>query len=58
MTDKREHLAGMSANGAAAYAMNNDLGELFEEPPDQLGELVRHLDAARQAAASLKRDAA
>jgi len=26
--------------------------------PDQLGELVRHLDAARQAAASLKRDAA
>jgi hypothetical protein len=114
MTKKREDLAGMSANEATAFAMNNDLGDLFDEgevvrerrpakmvtalridlgiqaeleaaaaargigsstlmrqiieewvqanrdapPPDQLGELVRHLDAARQAATSLTHHAA
>ena len=104
----------MPESDAAAFAMNNDLGELFDSAEvvrerrpakmvtalridldiqseleaaaaargigsstlmreiieewvraqrdapafDQLGELVRHLDAARHAAASLKRDAA
>jgi hypothetical protein len=114
MTKKRTDLAGMSGPDAAAFAMNNDLGGLFEDAdvvkerrpakmvtalridldiqaeleaaaaargigtstlmreiiedwvrtqrdapaPDQLGELVRHLDAARHAAASLRQDAA
>lgn len=114
MTKKREDLAGKSADEAAAFAMNNDLGDLFDEAevvrerrpakvvtalridldiqaeleaaaaargigastlmrqiieewvgrhrgapaPDQLGELVRHLDAARNAAATLAQDAA
>ncbi|WP_433614448.1 hypothetical protein ACQP2P_08485 [Dactylosporangium sp. CA-139114] len=114
MTEKRTDLAGMPGHDAAAFAMNNDLGELFEDAdvvkerrpakmvtalridldiqaeleaaaaargigtstlmreiiedwvrthrdapaPDQLGELVRHLDAARHAAASLRQDAA
>ncbi len=115
MSKKREDLARMSANDAAAFAMNNDLGDLLGEAgmardrrpakmvttlridldiqaeleaaanargigsstlmrqiieewvgahrgeaaaPDQLGELVRHLDAARRAAASLTRDTA
>jgi hypothetical protein len=114
MTKKRGDLSGMSATDAAAFAMNNDLGDLFDEgevvrerrpakmvtalridlgiqaeleaaaaargvgsstlmrqiieewvlahrdapAPDQLGELVRHLDAARQAATSLTRPAA
>src|SRR5262245_48268871 len=109
MRAKRGGLAGEPAKDAAAYAMNNDLGELFEEAevvrerrpaklltalridlstqaeleaaaaargigsstlmrqiieewveanrnapaPDQIGELVRHLDAVRRAAASL-----
>ena len=114
MTKKRTDLTAMSGADAAEFAMNNDLGELFESAevvrerrpakmvtalridldiqseleaaaaargigsstlmreiieewvraqrdapaPDQLGELVRHLDAARHAAASLKRNAA
>ena len=114
MSPDNDRLAGKSADDAAAYAMDNDLGDMFEhaqvvrerrpakmvtalridldiqveleaaaaergigsstlmrqiieewiashrdEPaPDQLGELVRHLDAARKAAASLARDAA
>jgi hypothetical protein len=114
MTEKREDLAGKSANEAAAFAMDNDLGDLFDRaevvrerrpakmvttlridlgiqteleaaaaargigsstlmrqiieewvlanrdapPPDQLGELVRHLDAARRAATSLTLPAA
>ena len=114
MTKKREDLAGISADEAAAFAMDNDLSELFDEaavvrerrpakmvtalridlgtqaeleaaaaargigsstlmrqiiedwvlanrdapPPDQLVELVRHLDAARQAATSLTHRAA
>src|SRR5438552_10329408 len=114
MSKKRADLADMSGNDAAAFAMDNDLGELFDTAdvvkerrpakmvttlrldldiqaeleaaahargigsstlmrqiieewvaahrdvpaPDQLGELVRHLDAARQAAASLTHDAA
>lgn len=33
-------------------------GHRGEPAPDQLGELVRHLDAARQAASQLARDAA
>ena len=114
MTHINDELAGKTADEAAAYAMDNDLGTVFERAevirerrpakmvtalrigldiqaeleaaaatrgigsstlmrqiieewvvahrdtpaPDQLGELVRHLDAARQAAASLARDAA
>jgi predicted DNA-binding protein len=114
MSKKRADLVGMSGNDAAAFAMDNDLGELFDSAdvvqerrpakmvtalridldiqaeleaaaaargigsstlmreiieewvrtqraapaPDQLGELVRHLDAARHAAASLRRNAA
>jgi hypothetical protein len=114
MSKKREDLAGVSGSDAAAFAMNNDLSDLFDEAevvrerrpakmvtalridlgiqaeleaaaaargigsstlmrqiieewvlanrdapaPDQLGELVRHLDAARQAATSLARPAA
>ena len=110
MTKKRKALGGMTAENAAAFAMNNDMSELFEdsevvrEPrpakmvtalridldtqaelekaaaargigsstlmrqiieewvrthrddtaaPNALGELVRHLDAARRAAVSL-----
>lgn len=109
MSKTRKTLAGMTPQEAAEYAMNNDLGEMFDEAevvrqrrpakmvtalridldiqaeleaaaaargvgastlmrqiieewvrsnrdapaPDQIGELVRHLDAARQAAASL-----
>lgn len=114
MSEKRKGLAGMTPQEAAAHAMNNDLGELFDEAevvrqhrpakmvtalridldiqaeleaaaaargigastlmrqiieewvrtnrdapaPDEIGELVRHLDAARQAAASLAQRAA
>ncbi len=114
MSKKRADLAGMSGNDATAFAMDNDLGELFDSAdvvkerrpakmvtalridldiqaeleaaaaargigsstlmreiieewvraqraapaPDQLGELVRHLDAARHAAASLRQNAA
>ena len=114
MTKKRADLAGLPADEAAAFAMDNDLGDLFDKgevmrerrpakmvtalridlgiqteleaaaaargigsstlmrqiiedwvlanrdapPPDQLGELVRHLDAARQAAKSLTQHAA
>lgn len=114
MTTRDDDLAGMPANDAAAFAMNNDLGDLFDKgevvrerrpakmvtalridlgiqaeleavaaargigsstlmrqiieewvaanrdapPPDQLGELVRHLDAARRAATSLSQPAA
>ncbi|WP_432987339.1 ribbon-helix-helix protein, CopG family [Dactylosporangium sp. CA-233914] len=114
MTKKREDLAGMPPAEAAEFALNNDLGDLFDEAevvrerrpakmvttlrldldiqaeleaaagargigsstlmrqiieewvaahrggpvPNQFGELVRHLDAARQAAASLAREAA
>jgi hypothetical protein len=114
MTNGRDDLSGMSANEAAAFAMDNDLGELLSEAElvrerrpakmvtalridldiqsgleaaaaargigastlmrqiieewigahrevsaaDQLGELVRHLDAARRAAASLTQHAA
>ena len=114
MTRKREDLAGLPAAEAAQFALDNDLGALFDKAevvrerrpakmvttlrldldiqaeleaaahargigsstlmrqileewvaahrdvpaPDQLGELVRHLDAARQSAASLTHDAA
>ncbi|GAB3810240.1 hypothetical protein [Micromonospora zhanjiangensis] len=114
MTKKRGDGGSETADEAAEFAMNNDLGDLFDEAevvrerrpakvvtalridlgiqaeleaaaaargigastlmrqiieewveshrgtgsPDQLGELVRHLDAARTAAASLARDAA
>jgi hypothetical protein len=114
MNEIREGLAGMPASEAASYAMNNDLGELFDDAevvrerrpakmvtalridldiqaeleaaaaargvgtstlmrqvieewvrahrdapaPDQMGELVRYLDAARQAADSIARRAA
>ncbi len=114
MSEDRNDLAGMTPNDAAAYAMDNDLGGLFDEAevvrerrpakmvtalrmdldiqaeleaaaaargigsstlmrqiieewvrahrdeavPDQIGELVRHLDAARQAAAKLAHRAA
>ncbi|MDQ7903734.1 hypothetical protein RB614_04285 [Phytohabitans sp. ZYX-F-186] len=114
MREPREGLAGVAAGEAAAYAMGNDLGAMFEQAevvrerrpakmvtalrmdldiqaeieeaatargigastlmrtiieewvaahrsspaPDQLGELVRHLDAARRAAASLAQPAA
>lgn len=114
MSEMRNGLAGMPAEDAAAYAMNNDLGELFDgaevvrerrpakmvtalridldvqaeleaaaaargigvstlmrqiieewvsahrdaPAPDQIGELVRYLDAARRAAASLAQRAA
>lgn len=114
MSKKHKDLAGMSADEAAAFAMDNDLSEYFEgaeivrerrpakmvtalridldiqveleaaatargigsstlmreiieewvraqrtvPAPDQLGELVRHLDAARRAATSLRQDAA
>jgi hypothetical protein len=114
MTTRRKDLAGMPAADAAEFALNNDLGELFDKAevtrerrpakmvtalridlgiqaeleaaakargvgsstlmrqiieewvaahrdapaPDQLGELVRHLEAARRAAASLAHDAA
>lgn len=114
MTNKRRDLGGMSSEEAAAFAMGNDLGELFDKAdvvrerrpakmvtalridldiqaelevaaaargigsstlmreiieewvlaqrsapaPDRLGDLVRHLDAARRAAASLEQDAA
>jgi hypothetical protein len=114
MSEINEPLAGMAPGEAASYAMDNDLGHLFEHaevvrerrpakmvtalridldiqaeieaaaaargigastlmrqiiedwveahrnapPPDQIGELVRHLDAARQAAASLAQRAA
>src|SRR5262245_62158090 len=113
MSKPRKRLAGTAADEAAAYAMDHDLGELFDQAevvqerrpakmvtalridldvqadieaaaavrgiggstlmrqiieewvaahrgaaPDQLGELVRHLDAARRAAAALARPAA
>lgn len=114
MTKNHEDLAGLPANDAAAFAMDNDLGDLFAKgevvrdrppakmvtalridlsiqaeleavasargigsstlmrqiieewvaanrnapPPDQLSELVRHLDAARRAATSLSQPAA
>jgi hypothetical protein len=114
MNEPREGLAGMTAEEAAAYAMDHDLGHMFDQAevvrerrpakmvtalridmdiqaeieaaaaargvgastlmrqiieewvaahrgsvaPDRLGELVRHLDAARRAAASLARPAA
>ncbi|MER7005108.1 hypothetical protein ABT297_18950 [Dactylosporangium sp. NPDC000555] len=114
MTKKREDLAGMPPPEAAEFALDNDLGDLFDraevvrerrpakmvttlrldldiqaeveaaasawgigsstlmrqiieewvaahrgEPvPNQFGELVRHLDAARRAAASLAGEAA
>jgi hypothetical protein len=114
MSEIGNRLAGMSAEEAAAYALNNDLSEAFDRAemvrerrpakmvtalridldlqieleaaaarrgigtstlmrqiieewvtahrdtpaPDQIGELVRHLDAARQAAASLAQSAA
>jgi predicted DNA-binding protein len=114
MSKKRVDLTGKSGNEAAAFAMDNDLSELFDSAdvvkerrpakmvtalridldiqaeleaaaaargvgsstlmreiieewvraqrgapaPDQLGELVRHLDAARHAAASLRQNAA
>jgi len=114
MTKKREDLAGTPTDDAVAFAMDNDLGDLFDKgevvrerrpakmvtalridlgvqaelevaaaargigsstlmrqiieewvsanrdapPTDQLGELVRHLDAARRAATSLSRPAA
>jgi len=114
MNEPREALAGVSAGDAATYAMDHDLGTMFEQAevvrerrpakmvtalridldiqaeieaaaqargigastlmrqiiedwvaahrssaaPDQLGELVRHLDAARRAAASLTQPAA
>lgn len=114
MSKRRENLAGMPADEATTFAMDNDLGGLFETAevvrerrpakmvtalridldiqaeieaaaatrgvgastlmrqiieewvtahrdapaPDQLGELVRHLDAARQAAASIAQHAA
>lgn len=114
MTKRNEGLAGMSADDAAAFAMDNDLGDLLDNgevvrerrpakmvtalridlgiqaeleaaaaargigsstlmrqiieewvsanrdapPTDQLGELVRHLDAARRAATSLAQPAA
>jgi hypothetical protein len=114
MSEPREELAGVAANEATAYAMDHDIGAMFEKAevvrerrpakmvtalridldiqaeiekaaaargvgastlmrqiieewvsvhrnesaPDQLGELVRYLDAARRAAASLTRPAA
>ena len=114
MSEPREGLAGVAAGEATAYAMDHDLGGLFDQAevvrerrpakmvtalridldiqaeieaaaaargvgastlmrqiieewvaahrdtpaPDQLGELVRHLDAARQAAASIAQRAA
>jgi len=114
MTKKHEDLSGMPASEAVAFAMDNDLGDLFDEgkvvrkrrpakmvtalridlgiqaeleaaaaargigsstlmrqiieewvtanrgtpPSDQLGELVRLLDAARRAATSLTHHAA
>jgi hypothetical protein len=114
MSKMRKNLAGMPADEATTFAMNNDLGGLFETAevvrerrpakmvtalrieldtqaeievaaaargvgastlmrqiieewvvthrdapaPDQLGELVRHLDAARQAAATIAQQAA
>jgi len=114
MSEARDGLAGATADEAAAYAMEHDLGGMFEQAdvvrerrpakmvtalridldiqgeieaaavargigastlmrliiedwvaahrgapaPDQLGELVRHLDAARQAAASLAQQTA
>jgi len=114
MNQNRDGLAGVPAEDAAAYAMNNDISGLFDgaevvrerrpakmvtalridldvqaeieaaaaargigvstlmrqiieewvtahrdaPAPDQIGELVRYLDAARQAAASLAERAA
>src|SRR5213083_2784354 len=114
MSETRDDLAGMTPSEAAAFAMDNDLGELLDDAevvrdrrpakmvtalridmdiqaeleafaaargigsstlmrqiieewvgnnrhapaPDQMGELVRHLDAARRAAASLAQRAA
>jgi hypothetical protein len=114
MSKRRNNLAGMPAGDAVAFAMDNDLGELFGDAqvvrerrpakmvtalridldiqaeleaaaaargigsstlmreiieewvraqrgapaPDRLGELMRHLDAARRAAASLGQEAA
>lgn len=114
MTENRKSLSGMSAEEAAAYVMNHDLSEFFEDAevvrerrpakmvtalridldiqaelesaaatrgigsstlmrqiieewveahrgapaPDQIGELVRHLDAARRAADSIAKRAA
>jgi len=46
MIGKHEDLAGTSANGAATFAMDNDLGDLFAE-----GEAVRERRPAKMVTA-------